>query len=384
MTRLATVTLALGFLATALAKDDRPNILFILADDFNFAYKQDRQAIMPTMTKYLAEEGIELHNHQAAVPVCGPSRSSFLAGRYPHNAGYVANGAKASIAAWRRQENNTVGTWLTQSGYYTAFLGKYVNSMECDVPSGWRHWGGLTCSNLNGAPLGGTYNYKNSSQWQVDFAPDGVTPTSPADYHIWEGVHQKHFLSAGVLDQVDKAIAEDRPFFVHTTPLMMHWGTCQGPQPADKYAFDDPHWEFQLTDPEGKLFRAPISACPSDERKHQFDGVTNPHVPSYNTSATGDVPDWIQRLAPGPLTSYEGEDEVEKIPRRRIDDCISVSLADAGYRQDIGYRNRSVAAVDLDDFMKVIFEGLEQRGVLNNTYIVWSGESGSLSEAKGL
>ena len=44
-------------------------------------------------------------------------------------------------------------------------------------------------------------------------------------------------------------------------------------------------------------------------------------------------------------------------------------------RQDMGYRNRSVAAKDLDDFMKVIFEGLEARGVMNNTYIVWSGRN---------
>jgi arylsulfatase A-like enzyme len=57
-------------------------------------------------------------------------------------------GAQASIAAFRKVENHTVGSWLTQAGYYTAFLGKYVNSMECDVPSGWRHWGGLTCGNL--------------------------------------------------------------------------------------------------------------------------------------------------------------------------------------------------------------------------------------------
>jgi hypothetical protein len=48
----------------AVAGNTRPNILFILADDFNFAYKQDRQAIMPTMTKYLAHGGVELHNHQ--------------------------------------------------------------------------------------------------------------------------------------------------------------------------------------------------------------------------------------------------------------------------------------------------------------------------------
>ena len=48
-------------------------------------------------------------------------------------------------------------------------LGKYVNGMECDVPSGWNHWGGLTCTKFKGVKLGGTYTYANASQWQVDF-----------------------------------------------------------------------------------------------------------------------------------------------------------------------------------------------------------------------
>ena len=97
--------------------------------------------------------------HQAAPadPVCGPSRSSFLMGRYPHNVGYVSNGALDSIAAFAKVANNTVGSWLRQAGYHTAFLGKYVNAMECDVPSGWSYWGSLTCTNIpDFGPAGGT------------------------------------------------------------------------------------------------------------------------------------------------------------------------------------------------------------------------------------
>eukprot|EP01079_Euglenida_sp_SAG-EU17-18_P010935 gene10935-1986_t len=144
-----------------------PNFVFVLADDLNWDYKQDRQAIMPTLKKELADGGLYFYNHVAAYPVCGPSRSSMLAGRYAHNTGYVANAAPASVAAWSKIQNDTVGTWMTKAGYYTAFLGKYVNGMECDVPSGWRHWGGLTCPVLHrpGQPverLGGTYNYMNA------------------------------------------------------------------------------------------------------------------------------------------------------------------------------------------------------------------------------
>ena len=130
-----------------------PNIIVILADDLDFDYKQDRLAIMPNL-KRLREEGVHFINHVAAQPVCGPSRSSLLAGRYPHNAGYKFNGGAESIAAWTRAENNTVGTWLSSVGYYTMFLGKYVNSMEEHVPAGWSRWHGFS----SGV---GTYNFYN-------------------------------------------------------------------------------------------------------------------------------------------------------------------------------------------------------------------------------
>lgn len=73
---------------------------------------------MPNLKK-LREAGVHLINHVAAQPVCGPSRSSLLAGRYPHNAGYIINDGNTSIAAWTQNENNTIGTWLSEAGYYT-------------------------------------------------------------------------------------------------------------------------------------------------------------------------------------------------------------------------------------------------------------------------
>jgi arylsulfatase A-like enzyme len=143
----------------------RPNVVLILADDLDFDYKQDRLAIMPNL-KAMREAGVHLVNHVAAQPVCGPSRSSLLAGRFPHNTGYIINDGTASIAAWTRAENNTLGTWLSAAGYYTSYLGKYVNSMEAHVPAGWSRWNGFS----SGA---GTYNF---CAWRRGCA---VWPPSP-------------------------------------------------------------------------------------------------------------------------------------------------------------------------------------------------------------
>ena len=134
----------------------RPNILYVVADDLESDYKQDRTEVMPTLRRRLKEGGLAFPSHAAVCPVCGPSRSSFLAGRYPHNTGYVANARKPSVAAWKELQDDTIGAWLRKAGYYTAYLGKYVNGMECDVPRGWSHWGGFTCKKLHGIEFGGT------------------------------------------------------------------------------------------------------------------------------------------------------------------------------------------------------------------------------------
>ena len=257
--------------------------------DLDFDYKQDRKAIMPNLDRALSKGGLEFRNHVAVVSVCGPSRSSLLAGRFPHNTGYVANARVASMAAWGALQDETLGTWMTKSGYYTAFLGKYINGMECTVPNGWRHWGGLTCTNIkrNGTgdstrrleeggatyerhSVGGTYNFYNASQWHVDFEQDGETRSDPTavhegtpgtachdpalpcndDYWVHTDTHQATFLGNQTVEQARRAVTADQPFFIHTTPVMVHVGSCYGPLPSlADYPFDDPHREGGLVDP---------------------------------------------------------------------------------------------------------------------------------------
>jgi hypothetical protein len=142
-----------------------------MADDLDADWKQDHAAIMPSLTKcaywslpepvwslppvaaaaagpcrpswrcslglpscgaryrHMKKGGVYFENHVAAVPVCGPSRSSLLLSRYPHNNGYRMNGDIPSVASFcgpHGHMNDTVGNWLARAGYYTAFLGKHM------------------------------------------------------------------------------------------------------------------------------------------------------------------------------------------------------------------------------------------------------------------
>ena len=80
---------------------------------------------------------------------------------------------------WTKRENNTVGKWLADAGYYSAFLGKYINGLEYNAPPfGWNHWGGFQQ----------TYDFYNASQWVYDF-DETRTKIVNASTKIHNGVH---------------------------------------------------------------------------------------------------------------------------------------------------------------------------------------------------
>ncbi|MFD2932964.1 sulfatase family protein [Spirosoma flavum] len=84
--------IALGFLSFN-QKTKRPNILFILADDWSYPYASiygDKTIRTPNLSK-LAEHGTVFTNAYCASPSCTPSRAAILTGRYPHNLGEGVN-----------------------------------------------------------------------------------------------------------------------------------------------------------------------------------------------------------------------------------------------------------------------------------------------------
>jgi arylsulfatase A-like enzyme len=113
------------------AQDARPNIIYIMADDLGYAdlscYGRKDYAT-PHLDK-LAEEGIKFTNAYSAAPVCTPTRTAFMTGRYP---------ARTRVGLWEplRKTSNDVGEGLSSTqtslasllknaGYETALIGKW-------------------------------------------------------------------------------------------------------------------------------------------------------------------------------------------------------------------------------------------------------------------
>lgn len=104
----------------AYARDRKPNLLYILADDhagYVLGADGNKQAITPNLNR-LASEGTRFASHYCNSPVCTPSRQSFLTSQLPHASGVSV--LSTPLAA----DRPTVARHLANSGYNTAVIGK--------------------------------------------------------------------------------------------------------------------------------------------------------------------------------------------------------------------------------------------------------------------
>lgn len=101
--------------------DPRPNILLIFTDQQTISGMScagNRWVSTPNMDA-LARAGVRFLNSYCAAPICGPSRGSILTGLPPHMSGVIYNGDPLS------KDIPTIGSVLRESGYYTAWTGKW-------------------------------------------------------------------------------------------------------------------------------------------------------------------------------------------------------------------------------------------------------------------
>src|SRR6185436_3240370 len=116
------------FTTMSAQKDQRPNIIYIMADDLGYADlscygRKDYQT--PNLDK-LCSQGVKFLNAYATAPVCTPTRVAFLTGRYPAKltVGVYEPIADDSLAGLT-SETPSIATRLKKAGYETYLVGKW-------------------------------------------------------------------------------------------------------------------------------------------------------------------------------------------------------------------------------------------------------------------
>ncbi|MDX1740653.1 MAG: arylsulfatase, partial [Rhodothermales bacterium] len=131
---IAAAVMLLASACSDVNRPDRPNIIYILADDLGYAelgsYGQTR--IRTPHLDDLAREGIRFTQHYSGSPVCAPSRATLLTGLHTGHAQVRDN---YELGGFLDEEERgqlplepgtvTLGTLLQEHGYTTAIIGKW-------------------------------------------------------------------------------------------------------------------------------------------------------------------------------------------------------------------------------------------------------------------
>ncbi len=148
------------FAAKAQAAEQRPNIVFVFADDWGWGDLgcHGHPYVKTPNIDRLAREGTDFHRFTVASGVCSPSRTAVMTGHYParynidgHFA-WVPSNAKRNMPDWLAVDNVTLPRLLRSGGYATAHFGKWhlSNDMIPDSPApgeyGYDTYGAFNCS----------------------------------------------------------------------------------------------------------------------------------------------------------------------------------------------------------------------------------------------
>jgi arylsulfatase A-like enzyme len=168
-TRLTLITF-FATLLTAVAAD-KPNIVFILADDMG-SYDvgwRGSEIKTPNLDK-LCAQGTKLENFYVQ-PVCSPTRSSLMTGRYPMRMGLQSGVIRPWADYGMPLEERTLAQAMHEAGYTTAICGKWhlgsVNKAYWPNARGFDQWYG----HLQGA----LDYFTHIREGTVDWFRNGVT-----------------------------------------------------------------------------------------------------------------------------------------------------------------------------------------------------------------
>ncbi len=136
---LVVCVFALWAHASTAAAQNRPNIVYILADDMGLGDVRSFTANSPVDTPNLsriANGGMSFTNAHSPSAVCSPTRYGVLTGQYAWRTRLKSDVVKSHERALIAPDRTTVADMLQQQGYSTAAFGKWHLGMNWQTTNG--------------------------------------------------------------------------------------------------------------------------------------------------------------------------------------------------------------------------------------------------------
>ena len=213
---LATAALA----PKAAARDQRPNIIFIMADDMGFSdigcYGSEIDT--PNLDQ-LAANGLRFTQFYNTGRCC-PTRASLLTGLYPHQAGvgHMTSDQGPENPGYRgrlTQRCVTIPEVLRGHGYFTAMTGKWhvgVKQEHWPIQRGFHRF--------YGSPIGGGFLFKVRKERNIVLDNEVVYThenNTPTDWYCTDA------FTDYAIKFIEESHEKKQPFFLYLAHIAPHW-----------------------------------------------------------------------------------------------------------------------------------------------------------------
>jgi arylsulfatase A len=183
---------------------DKPNIIFILADDLGLdgvgCYGADKYRMQTPNIDALAQTGVRFETCYAT-PLCGPSRCLLMTGRYAFRTGGLRNQSwQQGGRGAKSKDEYPIARLLKENGYATCQTGKWRQIGETPKDWGFDEY----CTD---GTAGGWY-------WRKNYIKNGLTVQSAKEVYCPDIVHDF------AMDFIKRN--KDRPFFVYYATHLVH------------------------------------------------------------------------------------------------------------------------------------------------------------------
>jgi len=316
--------------AAALAAEHRPpNIVVILVDDMGFSDLSCYGSEIPTPNlDALAAGGLKFTQFYNTGRCC-PTRACLLTGLYPHQAGvgHMTDDQGAPGYAGRLNDQCvTIAEVLKPAGYFTIMSGKWHVGQNLGVSP----WGRGFDRSLN--PAAGGFYYGGSSRYDLSLNGESIAANDPRLPKDW---YSTDLWTTYGLKFIDEALAEKKPFYLHL---------CH----------NAPHFPLQAPAEEIAKFRGKYKIGWGATRDHRYARQIELGIIDK---------DWAKAPRPKDVAPWAEVTEEEK---DRFDHLM------ATYAAVVHHMDKAVGD---------LITGLKQRGVFDNTLILFMSDNGGNAES---
>jgi len=338
----------------------RPNILLITTDQQRWdAVGFNNPQVKTPNLDALAAKGIVFEKSYTCSPVCTPARVSILTGHYPSKHGSYTIGVEFP------DDYPTIPQKLAENGYFTSLVGKahfhpccLEGSFESLPNTGnrefFKKWTGpfhgfdhvqLTIGHTTEETAG-------QMHYGLWLEENGVNPadyfgnTEYTDIGAWnipEKLHSSTWIANETIEAIDKGVETDQPFFL--------WSS-----------FQDPHNPLFVPEPWASMYN------PDDlPYYHHKEGEHDNRPAFYNSTLNLKDGEHPQEHGHGDALSFPEKNWVStsRLPFMETEEKTRKALA-------IYYGMVSF----VDDQIGRIVKHLEEKGLMDNTIIVFSTDHG--------